>query len=180
MPAWNRIKKTEICKAISKWPHLESMTMPSIGNPPYLLEEISRSCKNFKELKIMGPFDVLFASSLIKNIPKLEALSLRCSVVHRDALMLILDGLHHLKALNLSHSIILEICPKSSQRRVVRGLDPTILEKASRLRQFFVCTRDSCDSCVMCQRAMLDEGLMRWYKYDSGLWKDDEVRSLAI
>ncbi|KAI4383100.1 hypothetical protein MLD38_008978 [Melastoma candidum] len=177
MPAWNRIKKTGICKAISTWPYLESMTMPSIGNPPYLLEEIARSCKNFKELKIMGPFEVLFASSLVKNIPNLEVLSLRCSMVNRDALRLILDGLHCLKALNLSHSVVVEICPHKSPKRVFRGLDPEILQKASRLQEFYVCMEEAC---VMCQRARCDEGLMRWYKYEPGLWKYDEVCSLAL
>ncbi|KAI8539354.1 hypothetical protein RHMOL_Rhmol09G0176000 [Rhododendron molle] len=30
------------------------------------------------------------------------------------------------------------------------------------------------NSCVMCQRARSDERLMRWYKYEEGLWKIDE------
>ncbi|KAI3432082.1 F-box domain-containing protein [Psidium guajava] len=177
MPAWNRIKKTGICKAINMWPHLESMTMPSIANPPYLLEEISKNCKNFSKLKIMGPFDKLFASSLISYTPKLKVLSLRCSVVFKDALITILEELQDLEVLNISHCILIEASPLPLSKRVVKEIDPFILDKASRLREFLVCMNDSC---VMCQRARSDEGLMRWYKYEEGLWKSDEARSLAL
>ncbi|CAF2085102.1 BnaAnng30020D [Brassica napus] len=65
LPAWNRIKKTGICKAIRIWKDLESLTMPSIANPPYLFTEIANNCNNFKELKIMGPFEIFFADTLI-------------------------------------------------------------------------------------------------------------------
>ncbi|XP_030448911.1 F-box/LRR-repeat protein At3g48880 [Syzygium oleosum] len=177
MPAWNRIKKTGICRAINMWPHLESMTMPSIANPPYLLEEISKNCKNFSKLKIMGPFDIFFASSLVLYIPKLKVLSLRCSVIFKDALITILDKLQDLEVLNISHCILIEACPSPLLKRVVKEIDPFIMDKANRLREFLVCMNDSC---VMCQRARSDEGLMRWYKYEKGLWKSDEARSLAL
>ncbi|KAG2329593.1 hypothetical protein Bca52824_000773 [Brassica carinata] len=68
LPAWNRIKKTGICKAIRTWKDLESLTMPSIANPPYLLTEIAKNCKNFKELKIMALIKIL------DGLPDLEVL----------------------------------------------------------------------------------------------------------
>ncbi|KAL3755791.1 hypothetical protein ACJRO7_002785 [Eucalyptus globulus] len=181
MPAWNRIKETGICKAIKKWRHLESMTMPSIKNPPYLLEEISRNCENFSKLKIMGPFDMHFALPLVTYIPRLKVLSLRCSVIMRDALVTILDNLQDLEVLNISHCILIEDPPPPLPQRVVKEMikeiDPFIMNKANRLREFLVCMDDSC---VMCERARSDEGLMRWYQYEEGLWKSDEVRSLAL
>ncbi|XP_031287401.1 uncharacterized protein LOC116146134 [Pistacia vera] len=100
MLAWNRIKKDVICMAICTWRCLESLTMPSIANPPYLIEEIALNFKNFSELKVMGPFDALFASTIAKFLPNLK------------------------------------------------------------------CTRS-------------DEGFLRWYKYEEGLWKMDEARTLA-
>ncbi|KAH7841858.1 hypothetical protein Vadar_021824 [Vaccinium darrowii] len=112
MPAWNRIKKTGICSAIRMWADLESLTMPSIANPPYLMQEISRSSP-----------------------------------------------------------------PPPAPKKALKEIDEYILEKASRLREFFTCMDNSC---IMCQRARNDEGLMRWYKYEEGLWKTDEVRSLAL
>jgi len=175
MPAWNRIKRTGICSAIRMWADLESLTMPSIANPPYLMQEISRSCKNFSELKIMGPCDIFFASTLVEFLPNLKVLSLRCSTIWRDALIIILDGLLNLEVLNISHCLLIEAPPPPAP--ALNEIDGYILEKASRLREFFTCMDNSC---IMCQRARNDEGLMRWYKYEEGLWKTDEVRSLAL
>lgn len=177
MPAWNRIKKTGICSAIRMWADLESLTMPSIANPPYLMQEISRSCKNFSELKIMGPCDIFFASTLVEFLPNLKVLSLRCSTIWRDALIIILDGLLNLEVLNISHCLLIEAPPPPAPKKALKEIDGYILEKASRLRKFFTCMDNSC---IMCQRARNDEGLMRWYKYEEGLWKTDEVRSLAL
>ncbi|XP_065869921.1 F-box/LRR-repeat protein At3g48880 isoform X2 [Euphorbia lathyris] len=177
LPAWNRIRKTGICKAIRMWRDLESLTMPSIASPPYLIEEIANNCRNFNELKIMGPFEIFFASTLVSYLPRLRVLSLRCSLLVKDALILILDGLQFLEVLNISHCLLIEVPPPPAPRRMIRELDQSILEKASRLREFLTCMEDSC---TMCERTRNDEGLMRWYKYEEGLWKADEARSLAL
>ncbi|KAF3599154.1 hypothetical protein F2Q69_00035867 [Brassica cretica] len=179
LPAWNRIKKTGICKAIRIWKDLESLTMPSIANPPYLLTEIAKNCKNFKELKIMGPFEIFFANTLITYLPNLKTLSLRCSAIKREALIKILDGLPDLEVLNISHSYLVEYSVWQPQQKViVRELDKTILEKASRLKRFLTCMEH--ETCVMCQRTENDEGIVRWYKYEEGEWKVDEVSSLHL
>lgn len=177
LPAWNRIKKTGICRAISLWQDLESLTMPSIAKPPYIMEEIANNCKRFSELKIMGPCDIFFASTLVTYLPNLKVLSLRCSMLFKDALLIILEGLQQLEVLNISHCLLIEVPPPPAPRKVLKELDESILEKAARIRQFLTCMDDSC---IMCQRTNSDEGLMRWYKYEEGLWKEDEVRSLAI
>lgn len=177
MPAWNRIKRSGICRAISMWEDLESMTMPSIGTPRYVMEEIFRNCKNFAELKIMGNFNKSFAYTIVHFLPNLKVLSLRCSMVIKESLVIILDGLKHLEVLNISHCHIVDVPPPPARRRILRELDDSILEKASGLRQFFTCMNDSC---IMCQRTRDDEGLMRWYKYEENSWKADEVQSLAL
>lgn len=164
-------------KAIRGWKDLESLTMPTIGNPPYFLQEIAANCKNFRELKIMGPCDIYFASSIAMYLPNLKVLSLRCSTLLRDVLIHILDSLEHLEVLNISHCILMEILPPPQNKRIMREIDPVICEKASRLRQFLTCMEDSC---IMCQRTRNDEGIVRWYKYEEGLWKADEVKSLAL
>ncbi|CAH8267931.1 unnamed protein product [Arabidopsis lyrata] len=179
LPAWNRIKKTGICKAIRIWKDLESLTMPSIANPPYLLTEIAKNCKNFKELKIMGPFEVFFANTLITCLPNIKTLSIRCSAIKREALMKILDGLPSLEVLNISHSHLVEYSGWQPQQKViVRELDKTIMEKTARLKKFLTCMEHK--TCVMCQRTESDEGIVRWYKYEEGDWKVDEVSSLHL
>nr|AKT94873.1 F-box family protein 3 [Populus tomentosa] len=175
LPAWNRVE-TVMIKAIDLWKDLESLTMPSIVNFPRLVQAIATNCRNFSELKIMGPFDIDFASSLVTYLPTLKVLSLRCSKLYKDTLIFILDNLRCLDVLNISHCLLIHP-PPPAPGRIVRRLDKTILEKASRLRKFLTCVRDTC---IMCQRTRNDEGLMRWYKYEKGLWKEDEVRSLAL
>lgn len=151
--------------------------MPSIANPPYLLEEIAAHCKNFSELKIMGPCDIFFASTLAAFVPKLKVLSLRCSTLYKEALILILDSLQHLEVLNISHCILIEGLPPPQYKRYMDEIDPVIREKASRLREFITCMHDSC---ITCQRTRNDEGILRWYKYEERFWKEDEVASLAL
>ncbi|KAH0707306.1 hypothetical protein KY290_010454 [Solanum tuberosum] len=177
MPAWNRIEKTGICRAIRMWEDLESLMMPSIVNPPFVMEEIAMSCKIFAELKILGPCDMLFASTLVSFLPNLKVLSVRCTVLSKSVLVTILDGLKKLEVLNISNCIVIEDLPPPAPKKILTELDELILEKASRLCKFLTCMSDSC---IMCQRTRNDEGLMRWYKYEEGLWKVDEVRSLAI
>ncbi|CAI9092197.1 OLC1v1027383C1 [Oldenlandia corymbosa var. corymbosa] len=177
MPAWNRIKKTGICKAIRLWKDLESLTMPSIANPPYLMEEISKSCKKFSELKVMGPCDLFFASTLTAFLPNLKVLSIRCTVLPKDALIILLDGLHQLEVLNISHCVLVETSGPPAQKKYLNQIDELILQKASRLHQFLTCMSEAC---IMCERTKSDEGLVRWYKYEEELWKVDEVKSLAI
>lgn len=98
-------------------------------------------------------------------------------MLNKDALITILEGLEHLEVLNISHCLLIEVPQPPAARKVVKELDDSILEKASRLRQFLTCMEDTC---LMCQRTKNDEGLMRWYRYEEGLWKADEVSSLAL
>ncbi|KAF9602601.1 hypothetical protein IFM89_030207 [Coptis chinensis] len=176
LPAWNRITKSCICQAVCKWEELESLTMPSIRDPPYILEVIGMNCKNFTQLKVMGPFNVLFASTIATFLPKLKVLSLRCSLLCKEALDLILESLEHLEVLNISHCLFIEIPPPPAPRKLSRELSKSILVKALRLREFFTCQEDSC---VLCQRMIIDDGHLRWYKCEEGLWRKDEVSSLA-
>ncbi|XP_072989328.1 F-box/LRR-repeat protein At3g48880-like [Typha latifolia] len=177
MPGWNRITKNGMSRAIRRWEELESMTMPTIAHPPYIMDEISRSCKNFSQLKIMGTFDVNFASAIATSLPKLKVLSLRCSRITKEALLLLLNCMDNLEVLNISHCLLLESLPNPRLKKIIRELDRTILEKASRFREFFHCQRSSC---VACQRMDADEGLMRWYRYEDWFWRQDEVSSLDL
>ncbi|XP_031281978.1 F-box/LRR-repeat protein At3g48880-like [Pistacia vera] len=133
MPAWNRIKKDVICKAIHTWRSLESLTMPSIMNPPYLIVEIALNFKNFSELKVIGPFDVLFASTIAKFLPNLKILSLRCSVIVKDAILLVLDNQPNLEVLNISHCLVIEgpLLPSLMPEKIIKKLDKIILENAA-------------------------------------------------
>ncbi|XP_031255643.1 F-box/LRR-repeat protein At3g48880-like [Pistacia vera] len=127
----------------------------------------------------MGPFDVLFTSTIVKFLPNLKVLSLRCSAIVEDALLLILDDLPNLEVLNISHSLLIEgpLLSPMMLEKIIKRPKKIILEKAARLREFLTCIEHSC---IMCQRTRSYEGFMRWYKYEEGLWKMDEARSFAL
>ncbi|KAL6291483.1 hypothetical protein ACE6H2_008993 [Prunus campanulata] len=190
MPSWNKIKIDGISKAIGCWKHLESLTIGNIEKYQYLtlLQVIDYNCKNFRELKLMGTCDTYsFASAMVRYLPKLEVLSLRCSMLSKDALMVILEGLPNLEVLNISHCVVLDETHQPHQPfRIVEELDASIVDKASRLKRFITCMRMPTamhvqeDSCSMCQRARNDEGIIRWHRYEEGMWKADEVASLAL
>ncbi|KEH31579.1 putative leucine-rich repeat domain, L domain-containing protein [Medicago truncatula] len=164
--SWNRIKKIGIVRAIRVWTNLESMTMPCTEYPGYVFEEITKHCKNFRELKV------------IAFLPNLKVLSLRCSGLSKEALILILDELKDLEVLNISHSCHVVPLPYPHEGYMFSsGIDPIIIEKGSRLLDFYTCMEESC---IMCQRTKADDGLPRWFRYEDGIWKDDEISSLAL
>ncbi|GKB41785.1 F-box/LRR-repeat protein, partial [Tanacetum coccineum] len=177
LPAWDRITRPALYKAISMWKDLESLTMPSISDPFYIMDEISKNCKNFSQLKIMGRFGMSYARALAICLPNLKVLSLRCTMLLRDALIKVLDGLKHLKVLNISHCILVEILQPSAPKKVFEELDEEIIRKARHIRQFITCMNDVC---VMCKRTRLDKGLLRWFNYEEGIWKEDEVSFVVI
>lgn len=150
--------------------------MPTIGHPPYIMEELSRRCKNFKELKVMGSFDHTFALAVSTYLPKLKVLSLRCSKVRMDALQCVLTSMEHLEVLNISHCLLFEIAA-NGRRQVIHELDDKTLESASRLREFHHCQSRQC---VACQRMLQDDGILRWYRYEDWFWRRDEVSSLDL
>ena len=68
----------------------------------------------------MGPFHINIASSLATFLPKLKVLSLRCSMLYKDALILNLDRLQHLEVLNMSHCFLVEGPPPCDVDDAVR------------------------------------------------------------
>uniref|UniRef100_M1B509 F-box/LRR-repeat protein n=1 Tax=Solanum tuberosum TaxID=4113 RepID=M1B509_SOLTU len=92
---------------------------------------------------------MLFASALVSFIPNLKLLSVRCTVLSKPALVIILEGLKKLKVHNISHCIITED-PPPAPMKILTKLDESILEKASRLDKFL--------TWFMCQHTRNDEG----------------------
>ncbi|KAM0938807.1 putative F-box domain, leucine-rich repeat domain superfamily, F-box-like domain superfamily [Dioscorea sansibarensis] len=178
IPAWNRLSKPAIHRAIETWQDLESMTMPWCSNPSAVMEKISANCKNFTQLKIFGAFDMNLAVAITTYLPNLKVLSLRCSWLDKKALLFFLKSMGGLEVLNISHSILLIEGPVDAGSKVMfKEIDPAILEYTASLRKFYFC---SSKSCLCCHRMIEDEGLMRWWKYEDWFWRIDEVSSLAL
>ncbi|KAL5718409.1 hypothetical protein ACHQM5_011314 [Ranunculus cassubicifolius] len=176
LPAWNRITKGGICKAIRNWGELESLVMPSIRDPAYILEEISLNCKNFTQLKVMGTLDIMFATKIIKYVPKLKRLSLRCCKLNKDALIMIMENLECLEILNISHCLFVNERPFPGGKQLLRKVDTDVFVIAARLHNFYTCQDKLC---VVCSQMMTDEGCLRWYRCEEGEWRKDEICSFS-
>lgn len=128
----------------------------------------------------MGSFDINFASALSTYLPELKVLSLRCSKLYKEALILVLEGLPNLQVLKISHCVLLETPapPEPAERIIVTQLDASILEKASRLREFRICMDDTC---ITCQRTKDNQALERWwYGYEDDVWLAGAVHSRTV
>ncbi|EEF51144.1 conserved hypothetical protein [Ricinus communis] len=176
LPAWNQISVNGFCAAIQKLTELESLTLPCNYFPHSILQTIGVNCTKLSELKVMSPFDHDFANTLFIYLPKLKVLSLRCSIVHKDALRLTLMLFDDLKVLNISHSLLVDLFPSEIPTTFKWDHDTSITEQASRLKTFLWCQNSYC---IMCQRVLYDAGHPNWQEYE-GLWCEDEVSSFAI
>ncbi|CAL5356112.1 unnamed protein product [Camellia sinensis] len=182
LPAWHQISAEGFKTALQQWKGLESMIVPRIIAPHpmamSMMMSIGLFCDNFKELKIMSPFDNEFAISIAIFVPKLKVLSLRGSIVYKDALDYILNNMKHLEVLNITHCLIAKgnIVIGDGPVSVYWHLNDSILAKVSRLREFHACQRDTCS---LCQREFFSDGMLTWHAYEESLLRMDEISSLA-
>lgn len=171
----NDISVNEFEEAAKNWPNLESLTIPC-SFPVKFMKAIGKHCKNLYELKIMRRFDTDCAETILAYAPNLKVLSLRCNMVHREAMLRLLKEMKHLQVLNISHCLILDHSSNPGFMSVLSKLDKVILEEASRLEKFMFCKKDSCH---ICQLQISTNGILFWSRYDEGIWLTDEVSTLA-
>ncbi|PON86443.1 F-box domain containing protein [Trema orientale] len=173
----NALKLKALEKAMMCWKDLESLTVPCAYAPCSMMRAIGAFCKNFCELKIMCPFDIDFAHSIVSQAPQLKVLSLRCAVVFKEALLYLLENLKHLKVLNLTHCLLVSDTQEAGFLVVYREIDEEISENVSHLKQLLTCKKISCS---MCKIAVDQEDFLKWYDYDEGNWRVDEIPSLTV
>ncbi|KAB5532433.1 hypothetical protein DKX38_019103 [Salix brachista] len=190
LPARNRVE-TVMIEAIDLLKDLESLTMPSIVNSPLLVQAIATNCRNFRHIDLhLGesampgsaqhialPFSRSPANSCIETQHPDINYGSQNSDKDEDTNQSNKITNSHKSCYNIGETLCNSVFLLPAPRRIVRQLDKTILEKASWLRKFLTCMRDTC---IMCQRTRNDEGLMRWYKYDEGLWKEDEEQNKTM
>ncbi|PON86440.1 F-box domain containing protein [Trema orientale] len=177
LPMWNRLDIEALEYAIMCWKDLESLTVPCVYAPCSMMRAIGAFCKNFSELKIMCPLDIDFAHAIVVNTPNLKVLSLRCTVVFREALQFLLLNMEHLEVLNLTHCLVVSYSRRAGYLVVYREIDEDIIENASNLKKFLTCKKTSCS---MCKVVANQVGFLKWYNCEERNWRMDEVPSLAV
>ncbi|PON84597.1 F-box domain containing protein [Trema orientale] len=176
LPARNRLDIEALEDAIMDWKDLESLSIPCVYAPCVMMKAIGASCKNFTELKIMCPFDIDFAHAIVVQTPQLKVLSLRCTLVFKDALLFLLLNLQHLEVLNLTHCLMVSHNREAGCLVLYREIEEEIIKNASNLKTFLSCKK----ACPLCKIPTNGEDFLKWYDYDERNWRMEEIPSLAI
>ncbi|XP_027351362.1 F-box/LRR-repeat protein At3g48880-like [Abrus precatorius] len=176
LPGWGNISNTGVYQAMKLWRNLESMTITSNFNHPFVFAAIGRYCKNFYELKITCSFSIELADALIKHTPNLKVLSIRSTMVNKKALFSVLDSLEHLEVVNICHSLILEKT-SASPTYVVYPIHelPNHLNESC-LKKLLTC---QAKTCIRCKYGRVNSQRKKEYEFLEILWREDEITSLA-
>ncbi|XP_057447983.1 F-box/LRR-repeat protein At3g48880-like [Lotus japonicus] len=162
---------------MASWRGLESMTITSMINCRYLFSAISKWCKNIVELKFTYDFKQDHADALIKYTPNLKVLSLRTILVEKKALEDALDGLKHLKVVNICHSFIWGI---GGDNNPIGYFSRSYPKKS--MSELVICLSEGWYEgwCLKCTRHKNGlEKMLYTDGYLEDIWREDEIDSLA-
>lgn len=175
LPGWSHITEVGYQRTFKVWKLLESLVVPGCNVISYkMMKLIGKNLKNLLNLKILFQhLDKKCATIIVRYLPKLKTLSLKGSIIQREAIELILDNLEDLEELNLTHCYMDVRGNYPQYVQIVHPIYETIIQKASRLKKFYVCRTYNC---VICNREYYppERALLRWQE----LWRTDEIRSL--
>ncbi|XP_062119554.1 F-box/LRR-repeat protein At3g48880-like [Humulus lupulus] len=177
LPAWNKLDVDGFDEAIKHWSNLESLTVPCVYSPCNMMKSIGAYCNNFSEIKIMCPVDSDFALSIASHTPNLKVLSLRCTVVFKQALLILLKKLNKLEVLNLAHSLMVCDTREPGFLLVFEEIDDEIIKNTKHVKTLITCQKNACP---MCRVAVDQEDFLKWYNYEEENWKLDEIPSLTV
>lgn len=93
--------------------------------------------------------------------------------IYKEVLDLILENLDKLEVFNISHCLIITYPRGVRDWTFFPQLDDQLLERATRLKRFMVCTQRSC--AILSDAVRHYQGLTKWFNYDEGFWKEGEL-----
>ncbi|XP_010540757.1 PREDICTED: F-box/LRR-repeat protein At3g48880-like isoform X2 [Tarenaya hassleriana] len=118
LPGWNNINETTFIRSLAGWRNLESITFPSICSPTSVMKFLGEHCQNFTKLKMIHTFDYSCAEAVVNLLPNLKVLSLRSSIVYKDALYHLVEHAPSLLALNVAHCLVFELDELPTYREI--------------------------------------------------------------
>ncbi|XP_010530408.1 PREDICTED: F-box/LRR-repeat protein At3g48880-like [Tarenaya hassleriana] len=174
LSTYNNVTLNGFSNAVQQWQNLESLTLPAFSRPECMIMVIGENCRRFSKLRFTCPFSIEMANAIRAYLPNLKSLSLRSSLVDKEALTILLNGDTKLEVLNLSHCVFRDILRSSFENfYFYRELQPSIIRKASKIKTFLHCNNNS--ECRLCQSLPKAE-----FEYREQVWREDEVTELAM
>ncbi|CAA7018273.1 unnamed protein product [Microthlaspi erraticum] len=151
--------------AFGKWKNLKTLIIAHNRYPltkAFEFQVLGENCSNLTNLKYLGCLDEHIAEQMARYLQSIKRLSLQCSVVTTDEVLLLITNLRNLAVLNLSHCYGLD---QESDMVLVYNL----VQAASKLDKFITCSQ-GCTSCQeICSRSWVNKH-----------WRNDEIKEFEF
>ncbi|RDY05279.1 F-box/LRR-repeat protein, partial [Mucuna pruriens] len=178
LPKTGELSNVAVEKAMKSWGGLESITVTSIVRNSNKFSAICKYSKNMTEMKFSCDFVEDHADAMIEYTRNLKVLSVRSIIVSMKALCRVLTFLEHLEAVNICHSMILDTTGGPRSKVVVYR---TISDLQKRLAPSCLGKLIFCEdgNCLRCKNACDTIPRRQPYGPFEGIWREDEITSLA-
>ncbi|CAA7018283.1 unnamed protein product [Microthlaspi erraticum] len=173
LPRWCFQSKKSYQFAFSQWRNLKTLIIAHdnlTGN--FVFQEVGMNCNNLTNLKYFGDLRKNTAKLIVSYLQSLRRLSLQCSFVRNDEVLLLITGLKNLRILNFSH------CKELGGERIPNQEEITIGNlKQAAIQNYVIlllCPKDNCRVCKAQPKFCM------FWSYGSKIWRNDEIKELEF
>ncbi|XP_010422116.1 PREDICTED: putative F-box protein At4g11580 [Camelina sativa] len=165
--SWSLYKELNSFRfAFSQWKNLKTLIMANDFTwGSFEIRVLGESCSNLNNLKLVG-FYILgndAAEGIVHYLQSLSRLSLRCSLIDVEVVLLLIRGLRNLAILNLTQYKIL---------RWYFMMNDVVQAATQNLDKLITCSEYDCQVCKDRSR------MFREQKFYEKHWQNDEIKEL--
>lgn len=175
LPLWCNISGSSNQFAFSKWKNLHTLIFFPLFRFKMILkfQVIGENCKNLINLKLSGFVDQYVTEEIVRYLPKLKRLSMRCCAIETiQQISLLITSLQNLTILNISHCMF-KILVKDSLFQTV--FEESFLKNVTRkIDTIIMCSKVGCRLCED-QCRIFDS-----YAFYEKHWRNDEIKELEF
>ncbi|EFH50958.1 hypothetical protein ARALYDRAFT_352228 [Arabidopsis lyrata subsp. lyrata] len=169
---WCNISENAYQLAFSQWKNLHTL----IISPHFFLKGmvkcvrvVGENCTNLTNLKLSGHVDKYLTEEIVRYLPKLKRVSMRCCVIDSvQEVSLFITCLQNLTILNLSHCVL---------KTLVKGslFEESFIKIATRkIDTLIMCSKVGCRLCEDRSRALESDAFYEKH------WRNDEIKELEF
>lgn len=171
LPRWCNLSENSYRFAFSQWKNLHTL----IISPLFYVKEvvkfrvIGENCTNLTNLKRSGYVDQYVTEEIVRYLPKVKRLSMRCCVIDTiQEVSLLISCLQNLTILNVSHCMFRILLNDSL-------FDESFIKNATRkIQTLIMCSKVGCRLCEdRCS-------FLETYAFYEKHWWNDEIKELEF
>ncbi|EOA21992.1 hypothetical protein CARUB_v10002502mg [Capsella rubella] len=170
--SWSLFNEVETFRfAFNQWKNLKTLILAQNGFYTWFSFEIrvvGKNCINLNNLKLVGYLgNNNYAEEIVCYFQSLTRLSLRCSMINVEGVLMLIRGLRNLAVLNLTHCVDLGGYPFIKKLRKA-----TNNQKLDKL--VITCSENECKVCKD------RPGVFREHVFYEKHWRNDEIKELEF